>query len=68
MSISEFSGTKKSVVGMESYRTPSNELLLQRPLQGKIFKSKKHSYIEEVIKEAKKNLTHVYDKNEPFAS
>jgi hypothetical protein len=59
MSISDYTGARKTVEGMTSYKTPSNEMMLQRPLQGKISKSKNISFVDAIMKK-KKCTIHYY--------
>lgn len=67
MSISDYTGTKKAMIGMASYTTPGTKMEKEKYQLGKIWKSKKLSYIEQIMKEDR-CLKHVYDQNVPFGS
>jgi hypothetical protein len=49
MSVQDYVGTSKIQPGIPNYVAPSNEMLLKKPVLGKVLKSKNISFVEAMI-------------------
>ena len=64
MSVGEFTGTTKEIVGIPNYQGPSNEMLLKKVTHGKILKGKFVTFAEEIMNKKKWVPGPIYVKQE----